>query len=55
MQFHFLGFQEASEIGGDVTDVAFVREAELPGYSLSPHTLRVLHKGFVMTRAREAG
>jgi ADP-ribose pyrophosphatase YjhB (NUDIX family) len=41
--------------GGDVTDVAFVREAELPDYSLSPHTLRVLSKGFAMARARGAG
>jgi len=41
--------------GGDVTDVVFVREAELPGYSLSPQTLRVLHKGFAMARTRSAG
>ena len=38
--------------GGDVTDVVFAREAELPGYSLSPQTLRVLRKGFDMARAR---
>ena len=40
--------------GGDVTDVAFASESELPGYSLSPHTLRVLRKGFAMARARKA-
>ena len=40
--------------GGDVTDVVFVREAELPAYSLSPHTLRVLRKGFAMARTRGA-
>jgi len=38
--------------GGDVTDVAFVRETELPAYSLPPHTLRVLSKGFAMARTR---
>jgi len=54
MQIHFLGFQEASEIGGDATDVVFVREAELADYSLPPHTLRVLRKGFGMARARGA-
>ena len=40
--------------GGDVTDVVFVREAELPAYSLPPHTLRVLRKGFAMARTRGA-
>lgn len=40
--------------GGDVTDVAWVRETELPGYSLSPHTLRVLRKGFALARTRGA-
>ena len=41
--------------GGDVTDVVFVSEADLPDYSLPPHTLRVLSKGFAMARARGAG
>jgi len=40
---------------GDVTDVAWAREAELPNYSLSPHTLRVVRKGFAMARTRGAG
>ena len=43
------------QAGGDITGVVFVREAELPAYSLSPETLRVLRKGFAMARAREAG
>jgi 8-oxo-dGTP diphosphatase len=37
--------------GGDVTEVAFAREEELHGYSLSPHTLRVLGKAFAMSHA----
>ena len=39
--------------GGDVTDAVFVREAELPGYSISPHTLRVVRKGFEMARTHK--
>ena len=38
--------------GGDVTEMALVREEELHRYSLSPHTLRVLGKAFAMVRAR---
>jgi 8-oxo-dGTP diphosphatase len=38
--------------GGDATEVAFAREEELPAYSLSPQTLRVVGKGFAMARAR---
>jgi 8-oxo-dGTP diphosphatase len=41
--------------GGDATEVALVREEDLAAYSLSEHTLRVLRKGFVLSRAREAG
>lgn len=37
--------------GGDATEVAFAREDELHRYALSPHTLRVLGKGFAMARA----
>jgi mutator protein MutT len=40
--------------GGDVTDVVFIREAELADYALSPQTLRVVRKGFEMARARGA-
>lgn len=40
--------------GSDVTEVALVREEDLPAYSLSEHTLRVLGKAFAMSRARRA-
>ena len=43
------------QAGGDITELVFVREAELPAYSLSPETLRVLRKGLAMARARGAG
>jgi ADP-ribose pyrophosphatase YjhB (NUDIX family) len=36
--------------GGDVTEVGFAREEELPRYGLSHHTLRVLAKAFAMAR-----
>jgi 8-oxo-dGTP diphosphatase len=39
--------------GGDVTEVAFAREDELPGYGLAPLTLRVLAKAFAMARSRK--
>jgi 8-oxo-dGTP diphosphatase len=38
--------------GGDATEVALAREEELPAYSLSPQTLRVLGKAFALSRAR---
>lgn len=38
--------------GGDATEVALAREEDLPAYSLSEHTLRVLRKGFALARAR---
>jgi ADP-ribose pyrophosphatase YjhB (NUDIX family) len=38
--------------GGDATEVAWAREEELPHYSLSPHTLRVLGKAFALSRSR---
>jgi 8-oxo-dGTP diphosphatase len=40
--------------GGDVTQAKFVSEADLPDYSLSPITLRVLEKAFVLSRAQQA-
>ena len=39
--------------GGDVTDLAFAGEEELPRYNLTPAT-RVLRKAFAMARARAA-
>jgi 8-oxo-dGTP diphosphatase len=40
--------------GGDITELAFAREQELPRYGLTPETTRVLHKAFAMARARAA-
>lgn len=37
--------------GGDVTDVAWVAEAELPTFHLTPTATRILKKAFAMTRA----
>lgn len=44
----------AARPGGDVTDVAFVREEDLARYNLTPAATRVLRKAFAMTRARAA-
>lgn len=38
--------------GSDVTDVAFAREEELPGYGLTETATRILRKAFAMERAR---
>jgi ADP-ribose pyrophosphatase YjhB (NUDIX family) len=38
------------QAGSDVTEAVFVHKNDLPRYSLSPDTLRVLHKGFAMAR-----
>ena len=38
--------------GGDVTDVAFAREEELPKFQLTEIATRVLKKAFAMSRAR---
>ena len=38
--------------GSDVTDLAFVREDELPQYALAPMTLEVIRKAFAMARTR---
>ena len=40
--------------GSDVTDVAFVREEELPRFHLTETATRVLKKAFAMDRARRA-
>ena len=38
--------------GGDITELAFVPEEELPRYALTPAVLRVVGKAFTMARAR---
>jgi 8-oxo-dGTP diphosphatase len=38
--------------GGDITEVAFLREEELPRYALTPAVIRVVSKAFAMARAR---
>jgi 8-oxo-dGTP diphosphatase len=38
--------------GGDITELAFVREEELPRYALTPAVIRVVNKAFAMARAR---
>ncbi len=40
--------------GGDVTEIAFAHEEELPRYNLTPAATRVLRKAFAMARARAA-
>ncbi|MGH9574774.1 MAG: NUDIX hydrolase [Candidatus Acidiferrales bacterium] len=40
--------------GGDATDVAWVRESELPKYSLRDTATRVIVKAFAMARSRLA-
>ena len=40
--------------GGDITELAFVREEELPRYDLTPAVIRVVGKAFAMARARAA-
>jgi 8-oxo-dGTP diphosphatase len=40
--------------GGDITELAFVREEELPRYALTPAVIRVVGKAFAMARARAA-
>lgn len=40
--------------GGDAVDVAYAREAELPGFHLTETALRVLHKAFAMYREKPA-
>jgi 8-oxo-dGTP diphosphatase len=39
--------------GSDVTDVAWARESELGGYSLTPTATRVIQKAFEMARGRK--
>jgi 8-oxo-dGTP diphosphatase len=42
----------APRAGGDVTDVVFAREEELPKFQLTTAATRVLHKAFAMDRER---
>jgi ADP-ribose pyrophosphatase YjhB (NUDIX family) len=39
--------------GSDVTDVAWARETELGGYSLTPTATRVIQKAFEIARERK--
>jgi mutator protein MutT len=39
--------------GSDVTDVAWARETDLAGYSLTPTATRVIQKAFEIERARK--
>jgi len=38
--------------GGDITELAFLSEEELPRYALTPAVIRVVGKAFAMARAR---
>jgi 8-oxo-dGTP diphosphatase len=42
-----------AQAGSDVTDVAWARESELGGYSLTPTATRVIQKAFEMARGRK--
>ncbi len=42
----------APQAGSDVTDVALVREEDLPAYNLTPTATRVIRKAFAMARER---
>jgi 8-oxo-dGTP diphosphatase len=42
-----------AQAGSDVTDVAWARESELSGYSLTPTATRVIQKAFEMARMRK--
>ena len=60
-QYHFVILDYLCEAlsgepraGGDVTDVALVREEDLGHYNLTPTATRVVRKAFAMARARAA-
>lgn len=60
-QYHFLildylcqALSGEPRAGGDVTDVALVREEDLGHYKLTPTATRVVRKAFAMARARAA-
>jgi 8-oxo-dGTP diphosphatase len=59
-KYHFVILDYLCEVlkgearaGSDVTDVAWVCEEELAGYSLTPTATRVIQKGFEMSRGRK--
>jgi mutator protein MutT len=43
-----------AQAGSDVTDVAWARESELTGYSLTPTATRVIQKAFEMARGKKS-
>jgi 8-oxo-dGTP diphosphatase len=58
-RYHFVILDYLCEIiagepraGGDITELAFVREEELPRYALTPAVIRVVGKAFAMARER---
>lgn len=59
-RYHFVILDYLCEIikgepraGGDITELVFVREEELPRYALTPAVIRVVSKAFAMARARK--
>jgi 8-oxo-dGTP diphosphatase len=59
-RYHFVILDYLCEIiegephaGGDITDLALVREEELSRYALTPAVIRVVGKAFAMARARK--
>jgi 8-oxo-dGTP diphosphatase len=59
-RYHFVILDYLCEIiegepraGGDITELAFLREEELPRYALTPAVIRVVGKAFAMARTRK--
>jgi 8-oxo-dGTP diphosphatase len=59
-RYHFVILDYLCEIvegepraGGDITELAFLREEDLPRYALTPAVIRVVGKAFAMARARK--
>jgi 8-oxo-dGTP diphosphatase len=59
-RYHFVILDYLCEIiagepraGGDITELAFIREEDLPRYALTPAVTRVVSKAFAMARARK--
>jgi 8-oxo-dGTP diphosphatase len=59
-RYHFVILDYLCEIvegepraGGDITELAFVREEEISRYALTPAVLRVVGKAFAMARERK--
>jgi mutator protein MutT len=60
LKYHFVILDYLCEVvrgeaqaGSDVTDVAWAREPELSGYSLTPTATRVIQKAFEIARGRK--